>query len=350
MLRKLDNSAAMICRADVPIREVIRRIDASTPLLFQIILDPDGRVLGAVTDGDIRRGFARGLQLEDPVESCMRTSPMLGETGNDPHNARILHGRRFLPVCDENGLFDHILVEQIGPRRAHRALVMAGGFGTRLGDRTKDTPKPLLSVGGKPILDHILERLEDYGIEKVDISVHYLSDQIRRFVEERDNRCAISILEEQEPLGTAGCLGLVDQTSVDPILMLNADVLTAVDLNALVEHHLRLGCDGTIAASRYEYKVPYGVLRFDDADTLQGIEEKPTFYHLVAAGIYYLAPSIVRMVPRESRIDMPELLERAVAHDLKLTVFPVHEYWSDVGHPADLEDADAFHRERGEGK
>ncbi len=349
-MKKLSNSTGLVCRTGTNIRQVIHRIDASTPLLFQVILDQSNRVVGTVTDGDIRRGFARSLQLEDLVESCMRESPVVGQVGNDLHNSRILHGRRFLPICDENGCFDHILVEQIGPRRAHRALVMAGGFGTRLGDRTKSTPKPLLPVGGKPILEHILERLEDYGIEQVDISVHYLSEQIRRFVDERDNQCTITILQEKEPLGTAGCLSLIDQGTVDPVLMINADVLTDVDLNALVEHHLHIGCAGTVAASRYEYKVPYGVLRFDDADTLQGIEEKPTYYHLVAAGIYYLDPSIVRLVPRDSKMDMPELLELAVAHDLRLTVFPVHEYWSDVGHPSDLADADAFHRERINGK
>lgn len=349
-MRKLPDSAQQTCSNTAPIREVIQRIDASTPLLFQIILDPDARVVGTVTDGDIRRGFARGLQLEDPIKSCMRTSPVVGRIGDDAHNAKILHGRRFLPVCDADGRLDHILVEAIGPRRAERALVMAGGFGTRLGTRTKTVPKPLLPVAGKPILEHILERLEDYGIQRVEISVHYLADQIRQFVESRDNKCDVALVHEKEPLGTAGSLGLIDRPTVDPILTLNADVLTDVDLNAMIDHHRRIGCDGTVAASRYEYKVPYGVLRFDDSDTLQGIEEKPTYYHLVSAGIYYLSPAIVGLVDRGRRIDMPDLLERAVAHDLRLSVFPVHEYWSDVGHVSDLEDADAFHRERVEGK
>lgn len=345
-MKRIPDSTPLICDRGSSIQEVIRRIDASTPMLFQIILDHDKRVVGTVTDGDIRRGFARGLQLESLVESCMRTSPVVGLIGDDDRNAKILHGRRFLPVCDADGRFDHILVEVIGPRRANRALVMAGGFGTRLGTKTKNTPKPLLPVGGKPILEHILERLEDYGIQRVDISVHYLADQIRHFVDGRDNKCDIALIQEQEPLGTAGCLSLIDPPSRDPILMLNADVLTDVDLNAFVEHHLRLGCDGTIAASRYEYKVPYGVLRFDDSDTLQGIEEKPTYYHLVSAGIYYLDRSIVGLVPKGRQIDMPELLEIAVSNELRLTVFPVHEYWSDVGHPVDLENADSFHTER----
>lgn len=349
-MKRLPDSTQQVCGKVTSIREVIQRIDACTPLLFQIIIDQDSRVVGTVTDGDIRRGFARGLQLEDPVESCMRVSPVLGRLGDDSHNAKILHGRRFLPVCDADGHLDHILVEAIGPRRAERALVMAGGFGTRLGERTKSVPKPLLPVAGKPILEHILERLEDYGIQRVDISVHYLADQIRQFVAARDNRCDVAVVQEKEPLGTAGSLGLIDRPAVDPILTLNADVLTDVDLNAMVDHHRRLGCDGTIAASRYEYKVPFGVLRFDDSDTLQGISEKPTYYHLVSAGIYYLSPSIVALVDRGRRLDMPDLLERAVSHDLRLSVFPVHEYWSDVGHESDLDDADAFHRERVEGK
>lgn len=328
------------------IRNVIQRIDASTPLLFQIVLDQNRRVVGTVTDGDIRRGFARGLQLEDLVENCMHSPPVLGKAGDEAQVSKMLHGRRFLPLCDAEGRLESLLVERLGPRRAERALVMSGGLGSRLGERTKNTPKPLLPVAGKPILEHVLSRLETYEIQKVYISVHYLADQIKRFVNERDNLCEIEIVEEKTPLGTAGSLGLIDFPTSAPILTMNADVLTDVDLNTLVEHQLRMGCDGTIAASRHEYQVPYGVLRFDENDILQGIEEKPTYYNLVSAGIYYLDPSIVSLVTPGKRIDMPDLLQLAVENGLRLTVFPVHEYWSDVGQPSDLDNAERVLKNR----
>lgn len=348
-MKKVTDCDHLICTVGTTIREVIRRIDASTPLLFQIVLDHNRRILGTVTDGDIRRGFARGLQLEDMVEACMHSPPITGRVGDETRITEVLRGRRFLPLCDAEGRFEYLLVEQLGPPRAERALILSGGLGSRLGERTKDTPKPLLPVAGKPILEHVLTRLETYGVQQIYISVHYLSDQIKRFVEERDNQSEITVLLEKEPLGTAGSLGLIDLPTGEPILTMNADVLTDVDLNALVEHHSRMGCNGTIAASRHEYQVPYGVLRFDENDILQGIEEKPTFYHLVAAGIYYLDASIIRLAPPGKRIDMPDLLKLAIESGLRLTVFPVHEYWTDVGRPADLDDADNFHKERQNG-
>jgi len=349
-LRKITDFEGLTCSGDTTISDVIKRIDNSTPLLFQLILDDARRVVGTVTDGDIRRGFARGLQLDSPVKGCMHFPPVIGGIADGLLNRERLVGRRFLPVCDADGTLNHILAEIDTPSRAERALIVAGGFGTRLGEMTKSIPKPLIHVGGKPMLEHILERLENYGIKRVDISVHFLADQIENFINQRDNRCEITIVHENEPLGTAGSLGLINQPLSEPILLLNADVLTDVDLNSLVEHHARLECDGSIAATRYEHQVPYGVLRFDDSDTLLGIEEKPTYYHLVSAGIYYLNPSIVRLVAPGERIDIPELFELAVKNGMRLTVFPVHEYWSDVGHPTDLEIADLFHKERSNGK
>jgi dTDP-glucose pyrophosphorylase len=349
-LRKILDCSSLICSTGTTIQETIRRIDETTPMLFQVILDSEQHVAGTVTDGDIRRAFARGVLLEDMVEACMYTPPVIGRVGEDEQNAGTLRMRRFLPVCDDEGKFDHLLVEHVGPRRAERALIMAGGFGKRLGEMTKSTPKPLIPVAGKPLLEHVLERLEDYGIKQVDISVHYLADQIVQFVDDRENRCEVRIVHENEPLGTAGSLGLLECPVTEPVLVLNADVLTDVDLHALIEHHLHLDCDGTVAASRHEYKLPYGVLNFDAADTLLGIEEKPTYHHLVSAGIYYLDPSIIRLVTPGQPIDIPELFELAIASGLRLTVFPVHEYWSDVGHPTDLENANSFDKNRPNGK
>ena len=347
-LKTIADWSAFVCAPHTTIREVIRRIDASTPLLFQIVIDEQNHVIGTVTDGDVRRGFARGLQLEDSVAACMHTPPVVARTG-DVNLAALLQGRRFLPVCDSHGGLQHLLVESWGPRRVEQAMVMSGGLGTRLGARTRKTPKPLVEVAGTPLLEHVLRRLEAYQIERVYISVHYLAEQIRRFVGERDNQCEVIVVEEEVPLGTAGSLGLIDWPTSVPGLTMNADVLTEIDLNALVEHHLRMGCAGTVAAARYQYEVPYGVLRFDDHDILHGIDEKPSFYHLVSAGIYYLDPSVIALMPEGKRFDMPELLQSAVRHGLRLSVFPVHEYWSDVGRPADLEQADIRHAVRHDG-
>jgi UDP-2,4-diacetamido-2,4,6-trideoxy-beta-L-gulopyranose hydrolase len=342
-LKRLDDVGKFVCRPDTSVREAISRIDATTPNLFQIVLDADGRVVGTLTDGDIRRGFARGMHLEATIAACMRVPPVTGVEGEPETNRQRIRGRRFLPVCDAGGRLVHILVEPPRGQAITRALVMAGGYGKRLGERTRATPKPLLEVGGRPILARILDRLVAFGVEDIQISVHYLAEQVEAFVEAYQCPAPVRLVRETVPLGTAGALGLIDQNGRDPVLVINGDVLSDLDLNALLEHHLRQGCAGTIAASRFEYQVPYGVLEFDENHTFNGILEKPRFQHLVSAGVYYLDPAIVRLVTPGQRIDMPDLLRVAARNGMRITVFPVHEYWTDIGRPDDFEQAEQRH-------
>lgn len=337
------------CDPETPIREVLARIDRSR-YLFQVVVDDTGRLRGTVTDGDIRRAMLHGVGLDAPARACMQTRPVVGRTGDDDANYGKLHhtgsSRAFLPVVDDEGILREIHVAKSGREpRIHTALVMAGGPGTRLGDRTRNTPKPLLPVGGRPILDHVLEGLEASGVGTILVSVHYLAEKIESFLRERPSPARIDVVHEPSRLGTAGAIGrLGAQATRGPLLVINGDVLTQVDYAALHEFHVRHGHDATVGVARYEIDVPFGVVRYGDDGLFAGIEEKPRITNFIAAGVYYLSPQFVGLVPEERPIDMPELLNLGREIGLRIGLFPIHEYWTDLGRPDDLERAENRHR------
>jgi dTDP-glucose pyrophosphorylase len=343
-----------ICRPGDTVRAVLKRIDQSN-YLFQVIVGDDGILRGTVTDGDIRRAMLQEGGLDSSIKDYMQIDPVVGLVGHDDENQRKLRNigssRAFLPVLDQDGILVQILVLQ-RPRNfgIRRALVMAGGLGQRLGARTKNTPKPLLPVGGEPILERILKQLEEAGLEEIFISAHYLADQIQSFITSRQNRAAIEILTEADPRGTAGALSYLPPEIDTPILVVNGDVLTKVDFTKLHDFHFRHGHDGTIGVARHDVEIAYGVVRFGEDGLFAGIDEKPLLSNFIAAGVYFLAPEFLNLVPKNQKFDMPELLNLGRSMGLKIGLFPIHEYWIDVGHPSDLETADTDFSNTGKSK
>lgn len=343
MVRDVKSFRKVVCSPDTPLSDVLARIDNASPLLFQIVVDDAGTVLGTVTDGDARRALLSGETLASPVSRWMRTNPVVGKVDDNVVNLTLLHRFHFLPIVDPTNKLLSILIEEVGYAKLKQAIVMAGGFGKRLGNLTRETPKPLLKVGGRPILDHVITRLEQGGIEEIVISAHYHADQIISFISKRVNTAEIRVVEEKEPLGTAGILGLISGDISGPFVVVNGDVLTDVAYPVLFDFHLRHGFDGTIAVTRHEITVPYGVVTQDASGNFLGIDEKPRIGHFVAAGIYCFSPEIAALTPRGRKVDMPELIEIARDAGLRLGVFPVHEYWQDVGHPEELAQAKDRH-------
>tara|TARA_Y100001970_G_scaffold294127_1_gene447190 strand:- start:33820 stop:34884 length:1065 start_codon:yes stop_codon:yes gene_type:complete len=334
----------LTCSPDSTVRSVLVRIDRSSPNLFQIVIDDMGRVIGTVTDGDVRRGMLAGVSLDDPIRSCMHHSPRVALQSDVDNNNVIIQSSFFLPVVDSHGQLTQVLTRNRHDSVIGRALVMAGGFGTRLGEKTKSRPKPLLEVGGKPILDYVLCQLEAAQISHIHIAVHYLGDQIENFILNRDNRSRIEIIKEVDPLGTAGALSKLPNSLDGPVLVINGDVITEVDLTSMGDFHFRHGYDGTVGAAPYEVNIPFGVLRHDKSGLLTSIEEKPTYQHLVAGGIYLVSPRIVGLITPGKPIDMPDILELAQQAGFRMGIFPVHEYWRDIGRPDDLCSADEEHK------
>ena len=327
---------------DTPIREVMARLNA-TPHLFQMVVDASGQLRGTVTDGDIRRALLRGATLGDPVAACMHTDFVFSRADDGDENDRLLtSGQRpvtFLPILDKHDRIVELLVGAGIDPAISVAIVMAGGFGRRLGAHTRKTPKPLLSVGGRPILDHLLQSLEDNGVRDIHVSVHYLADQIKSFVRDRDNQARIHFVEEETPLGTAGALGQIGEIGQSPILVVNGDIVTQVDFAAMHDFHDRHGYDGTIAVIRHDTDIPFGVVRYGEDGSFERIDEKPVLSHFVAAGVYLLSPVFAGLVARDEAMDMNELLNLGRQVGLSIGLFPIHEYWVDVGHPEDLDRA-----------
>jgi len=311
---------------------------------FLLIVDAERHLLGTVTDGDIRRGILQGIGLDDPIERCMHRRPKVGKAAQPKSQAALLTGLPFLPLLDEQDRLVAVLLPTVMPGGISDAVVMAGGLGKRLGPLTEHTPKPLLPIAGKPILEHILGNLEGAGIGRIWLSVNHLADQFCSFIATRENSAEISLLQEPTKLGTAGSLSLLPEFSGEPLLVLNGDVLTQVDYRALDAFHRSHCYDATIAVAHHQVQVPFGVIRHDENGLLTGIDEKPVVKHFVAAGIYYLSPEVVALIPRGRRIDMPEILNEAHKVGMRLGLFPIHEYWTDVGRPEDLEAADEYHR------
>lgn len=320
------------------LKEVMTRIDRNSNA-FQLIVDDEERLIGTVTDGDIRRGLLRGVALEDRIDLVMKRDFVAERVDRLPGEQVINRQVTFIPVLDSEGRVATVL---LAPARKfiRHALVMAGGFGRRLGTRTANLPKPLVTVGDRPILDRIIEQLENAGVQRITLSLHYLGDKIRDFIADRPNQTMIDFVEEKTPLGTAGALSLLTPSSDDPMLVVNGDLLTECNFNALNEYHRRQQFDGTIAIKRYEIDVPYGLIRYDENGLFSGIDEKPRISNYIAAGIYYLGPKFFGLLKPNEPIDMPDLLYRGRAAGLRIGLFPIHEYWLDIGQPKDLLKAD----------
>lgn len=338
MTDRVNNIADVVCRSDTPTREVLQRLNDSVWLFF-VVLDETGRVVGTLTDGDVRRGILAGRTIKEPIECFMFRGAKKGAVGDDLRNAELLRKLPFLPVVDDGGYLVEVLAPKAVAGSPEAALVMAGGKGSRLGKATKHTPKPLLTIGDKPILGHILDDLAAAGVQKRFVSAHYLADQIESYVGEREDGDKITVVREKEMLGTAGVLNILPEPVSGPILVVNGDVMTRIDYAALDAFHRRHEYDATVAVAQYVVEVPYGVIRYGSDGQFDSVDEKPVIRHFVAAGIYYLAPEFCSLVPTGRSVDMPELLNIGRASGMQIGLFPLHEYWRDVGYPEDLADA-----------
>jgi NDP-sugar pyrophosphorylase family protein len=246
---------------------------------------------------------------------------------------------RHLPIVDKDGALieletlDDILLPA---KLQNEVVIMAGGLGTRLAPLTNDCPKPMLTVGGRPILETVLANLIEYGFQNFSISVNYKAEVITdHFGDGSKWGVRINYLRETKPLGTAGALSLLGKISDLPVILTNGDILTKVNFKHLMDFHLSQSSEATMCVREYQHQVPYGVVRVDDYHIME-ILEKPTQTFFVNAGIYVLNPAILELLPAGERMDMPDLFKKALELSRPHAVFPIREYWIDVGQLADL--------------
>lgn len=315
-------------------------IDSSLGIV--LIVDSDLKLLGTVTDGDIRRGLLRGLTLSSPISEVINLKPIVvPKTFTREAVKKVMSANRIfqIPVVDEDlklvGL--HVWDEQrTTVARDNVMVIMAGGRGTRLLPKTEKTPKPMLLLGDKPILEHIINRAKAAGIKEFVLAIHHLGEVIEEyFGKGQFLGVNISYIKEKSPLGTAGALGLIDPKPTKPIIVANGDVITDIRFGDILEFHSQNSAMATMAVQVYESENPFGVVQTKGV-SITGYEEKPMIRSLVNAGVYVINPSALDFMEKGAECSMPTLFEILRTEGLKTIAFPLHENWLDLGSPSDL--------------
>ena len=319
-------------------------------LRFAVVLNKKGKLLGTITDGDIRRAILDRVGMDCLVEKVMNNNPTTALSSESSELVMSkMKSKDFLhiPIVEENGILVGLETLQhltYNKKCDNPILLMAGGFGTRLHPLTKDTPKPLLKVGNHPILETILVRFVKAGFHNFYISTHFKAEKIKKYFGDGSAwGIKIEYVNEEKPLGTAGSIGLLPKNiSKLPMIMMNGDVLTKVNFEDLLTFHRQQGSIATMCIREYDVQIPFGVVNIDEQQ-LKNIEEKPVQKFFVNAGIYVVEPELVNKVNPNTHIDMPNLLEKQIKQGRSVSIFPIHEYWLDIGHMKEYESAhDSF--------
>lgn len=326
------------------LREALQTIDR-VGCQIVLVIDSQGRLVGTLSDGDVRRGLLKGLTLEERVTAAMHSNPTCAHIGDDRQSILATMrqlGLHQIPLLDEQGIVVGLEVIDdflAAPSREHWVVIMAGGLGSRLKELTHATPKPMLRVGARPILETILRSYVDQGFRHFYLAVNYKAEQIERYFGDGGRfNVEVRYLREQQRLGTAGALGLLPERPALPLVVTNADLLTKEDYGYMMDRHVDSGADATMAVRDYEMQVPFGVVRERDG-CIETIEEKPVQRFVVSAGMYVLSPSVVDLVPKGQYLDMPSLFEEVVRKGLRARCHQINGYWLDIGRMPDFEQA-----------
>jgi NDP-sugar pyrophosphorylase family protein len=309
-----------------------------------LVCEDDLKLIGLLTDGDIRRAFLRSVPFETACGAIASRDPVVASpdiTQAEALRLMNMHDVNHLPLVDaDRRIMGFLLRRDLVPDTDSNlaAVVMAGGFGTRLRPLTDQTPKPMLAVGDRPLLELTIEALRKAGIHRVSLTTHYLSEKITdHFGDGRNFGVELNYVNEDNPLGTAGGLKLMKNFD-EPLLVINGDILTGVPLREMLTYHREHRADATVGVRKYEVEVPYGVVECEGT-RVNKLKEKPSLSVFINAGMYLLEPSVRRYIPDGQRFDMTDLIQRLLERDRPVVSFPIVEYWLDVGRPADYQQA-----------
>lgn len=328
------------------IRGALMQIDKGG-MGIALIVDEQRHLLGTISDGDVRRAMLSSLNLDTPVAVLLErkkngqySKPITAKSGTVREELLSLMRKftlREIPLLDQDDrVVDLIGMDDLVPTEllSLQAVIMAGGFGSRLRPLTEDMPKPMLPVGGRPLMEVLLEQLRDSGIRNVSVTTHFKPEKISNyFGDGKKFGVDLNYINEEHPLGTGGALGLLAKPS-EPLLVINGDVLTQVDFRAMYAFHREYKADLTLAVRQYDFEVPYGVIESEGV-FVKAIQEKPRFNFFVNAGIYLLQPDVYEYIPSGKRFNMTDLIQWLMDAGRVVVNFPVREYWLDIGQHAD---------------
>lgn len=315
---------------------------AANAILF--VVNSKNFLIGSITDGDLRRGFIKGLGFEDSILDFIQSDPKF--IYEDEYNQEKLEDfkkRNFkiIPIINrERQIVDVLNFRVKSTLIPAEALLMAGGEGKRLRPLTETTPKPLLKVGDKPIIEYNIDRLINVGIKKITISINYLGEQLVDYFKDGEEKgVKIAYAKETKPLGTIGSIHLCDEFEYEDIIVMNSDILTNIDFADFYKTYKNSGADMAVAATSYHVDVPYAVLEADDQQTVKSLKEKPRYTYYSNAGIYIFNKKLLEMIPKDTFFDITDLMDKMLAMDLKLVTFPINGYWLDIGKHEDFKKA-----------
>jgi len=332
------------------IMDVLKIIDKSSKQLA-IVVDKNNKLLGTISDGDIRRAILKNVSLENTVENIYFRTPTVANINDSRESIiNICTSKKIhqIPIVDDNGnlvgleILDELISKQ---NKLNKVILMVGGLGTRLKPLTNTTPKPMLHVGGKPILETIISKFASYGFVNIVLCVNYKSNIIKDYFGDGSKfGVNIEYIFEEKRMGTAGALSLLLENPDEPFFVMNGDLLTNVNFEHLLNFHLESNATATMCVREYDFQVPFGVVELDDGK-IKSIQEKPTHSFFVSAGIYMLSPAVLSHIPKDEFYDMPTLFEKMIEIKKKLVSFPIREYWLDIGRIEEFEKANSEYHE-----
>jgi dTDP-glucose pyrophosphorylase len=335
-----------LVRADSTLLEALETIDIAG-CQIALVVDEQRRLLGTLSDGDVRRGLLKGLALADRVAVAMHSDPISARTLDSRQSILALMRRLSLhqiPVVDADGIVVGLKTLNdylAAPVRDQWVVIMAGGRGVRLDELTRETPKPMLRVGSRPLLETIIREYVQQGFRNFWLAVNYKAEQIEaHFGDGAAFGAQIRYLRELQRLGTAGALSLLPEKPTEPFIVTNADLLTKEDYAEMIDRHVASGADATMAVRDYEMQVPFGVVREKDG-SIEAIEEKPIRHFVVSAGMYVLSPQAIEFVPKDTLFDMPSLFDVLAQSGKRTRCHPVEGYWLDIGRATDYQKANS---------
>jgi dTDP-glucose pyrophosphorylase len=338
----MDKWKEIVVSPETPVHEAIAKMDSSK-YQFILVLDDADRLLGVLTDGDVRRAILKAINFSIAIKEVMNHKPFTLKS-HTPKNEILdlmrLHNLHYIPLINKEGqVVSLVTTDELlgGWERPNWVVFMAGGLGTRLGALTKYCPKPMLKIGEKPILHLILDSFIEQGFRKFFISVNYLAEVIQKYFGDGSNfGIEIKYLHEDKRLGTAGALSLLPQSPIDPLIVINGDLLTTVNYGQMLNFHLMHQASATMAVREYDFQVPFGVVKINGV-LIEGIDEKPTHRFFVNAGIYTIAPHCLEYIPKNILLDMPSLFNRLKEEGEICSAYALREKWIDIGHVNELE-------------
>lgn len=318
------------------VRDALIKLNDLKKNTILIVVDEQERLIGSLTDGDLRRGFIKGLNFDNSLMDYLQPDPLFvyqDELHKTDFNNMRLRNFMVIPIINRERKVVKILnLSEIQSVVPADVFIMAGGRGQRLMPLTADTPKPMLYVGDKPILEHNIDRLVRYGIKNIYLSVNYLAEQIQDYFKDgSDKGVSISYVHEDKPLGTLGSVKMVEELEHDYVMVMNSDLLTDIDFNGFFQAFIRSGADMAVATTMYNVEVPYGVMEVDNGNFVNALKEKPCYTYYSNAGIYIIKKELLSLVPHNEFYNVTDLMDSIISQGKKLVSFPILGYWLDIG-------------------